>query len=143
MLLVTLMAAAAAFPTPKVIATLAGKDLRPFGIVAEVVERPVGENDESFAQKLADAEGIKPWNGQPLRRAAAPRGVGGIWIYAADGRAVSVFFVLGDARRKGHVCRIRERHSGGSLAGYRAERWCAASFGTQLPERRPPPIAGQ
>lgn len=123
-----------------VLATLKGAEFARMGIVAEILERPVGVSDEVFAQRLIDAEGLRPWNGEQID--AAPRS--GPWgvkaVVSGDGREINVRYVAGDQRVAGRICRIRMSRGGWSDARWSAYRWCASALGFELPLAPPPPI---
>lgn len=123
---------------PRVLSVLKGEQFVRMGIVAELVERPPGIPDEQFAQQLIDAEGLKPWDGEQMNLPAAKGRLATKAVFAGDGREVIVYYMRGDAKMTGKVCRFRLSRGGMSDARWQAYRWCGQAFGLRLPEKAPP-----
>lgn len=138
--LLFLAPALAAQAEPRVIARLEGDAFARAGIVAELIERPRGVSDEAFAQRLVDAEGLKPWADEPMGTAPAQRRVGSRAMFAGDGRAIIVNYRTGNTARRGRVCRQRLAPGPMSGANWAAHRWCASKLGLKLPKIAPPII---
>ncbi len=132
--------AMAAASEPRIVATLQGPDFQRRGIVAELVERPVGLTDEKFAQQLIQASGIRPWNGEQSFASEAG-GMATKAVFSADGRELIVKYVNSGVDRTGRVCRISMARGGMSIARWNAYRWCASAFGIRLPKTPSSPIA--
>ena len=133
-------AALASEVAPRVLARLRGDEFARMGIVAELVERPKGSNDETFAQQLIDAEGLRPWNGKQIELPGRNGGMAVKAVHSADGREIHINYIQGDSKRAGRVCRTRFAHGGVSPERWKAIRWCALAFGIQLPRTPPPPV---
>ena len=135
---VILMAAGLASARPHVIASQTFDPNTDRATSVELIERPQGITDADFAQKLIDASGLRPWNGQPINFPASPGGMGVRAVESGAGPEVHVYFVSSDSRTSGRVCRITRKYGG--MAGWpRAQDWCASKFG--LPPRKwEPPI---
>ena len=127
---------------PIVLGVLAGPEFTRRGIVAEILERPAGVRDEEFAQRLIDAEGLRPWNGEQLNTPPEVGRMGSKAVVSSDGREIIVKYISGDQQRVGLVCRLRFSRGGVSDQRWNAYRWCASHFGLELPERPPAPIFG-
>jgi hypothetical protein len=126
---------------PKIVATLEGRDLTRLGIVAEVVERPAGVDDERFAQQLIDGSGLRQWDGKPQNSLPTATHAGTRSVFSGDGRAMFVKFVTGDVTRSGHVCRMTLSRVDWSKTLWDAHRWCASALGLSL-AASPPPLIG-
>ena len=124
---------------PRVIAVLEGEEFDRRGIVADLVERPAGVPDETFAQQLVDAEGLRPWDGRQLDWPARQDAPAAKAVFSGDGREIIVYYAPSNSHRPGRVCRMRLARGGMSDAYWQARRWCAAAFGYSLPETPPPP----
>ncbi|HEX6740598.1 MAG TPA: hypothetical protein VF079_02235 [Sphingomicrobium sp.] len=129
-------AALASEGTPQVLARLRGRQFARMGIVAELVKRPAGISDEAFAQRLIDAEGLRPWNGKQFEMPARKGGMAAKAVFSVDGRELHVNYIEG----AGRVCRIRFAHGGVTPERWKAIRWCASAFGIELPAKIPPPV---
>lgn len=129
----------AGLPEPRVVAVLEGDEFARRGIAGEIIERPAGISDESFAQQLIDAEDLRSWNGQQLDVPPREGAMGSKAVFAGDGREVIVRYVAGDSQSSGRVCRLRLSRGGMSDARWNAYRWCGSALGVPLPSSPPPP----
>jgi hypothetical protein len=128
---------------PKIVATLEGPDYARLGIVAEVIERPAGVDDERFAQQLIDGSGLRQWDGKPQNSLPNATHAGTRSVFSGDGRAMFVKFVTGDVTRSGRVCRMTLSRVGWSNTLWDAHRWCASALGLSLAASAPPLIGTQ
>jgi hypothetical protein len=106
--------------------------------IAELIERPRGIADETFAQCLIDASGLRPWNGKLIRFPAVRGWMGTVAVVSGAGPEVTVYFVDSDSHRAGRVCRITRKYGGMTKAWTSAQDWCAAAFGLRKVKREPP-----
>ncbi|URD60729.1 hypothetical protein M8312_13270 [Sphingomonas sp. KRR8] len=107
---------------------------------AKLIQRPIGVHDESFAQALVDASGIKPWNGQVDSSRPSSTRMGVKAVTSGSGPEVTVFFGQGDQRKAGRVCQITREHGGLTEEWISAYDWCASRLGKSAFNRRPPII---
>ena len=132
--------AVTAGPGPHVLDTLGGRDFARMGIVAQIVERPEGVSDVEFAQRLIDAEGLRPWNGEQIESYSESSRTGIKAVVSADGREILVSYLVANEQESGRACRIRFARGGWSDARWNAYRWCALGLGFEPPLTPPPPI---
>ncbi|WP_143105794.1 hypothetical protein [Brevundimonas viscosa] len=112
--------------------------MRRESVTAEYLPTPAGVAAARFAWSTVTAEGLTNANGGPPYTDTAPSGLQLVAIISGDGRAIHAVHRPGiDAN---HICVVRAAFNGAGPAAYRAKRWCAARFGIDLPEVRPPVI---
>ncbi len=109
--------------------------------LVEMVERPRGLADEAFARRLIEESGLIPWDGELFGTPPTSGRMGVASVISGAGRQVTVYFIGGDPRRPGRVCRITRERGGMTPAWESAQDWCASRFGLP-PIKRQPPITG-
>ncbi len=136
-----LIAAAALHPATRIVASRTSTpDMDGNVTIAELVERPRGVTDETFAQQLIKTSGVRPWNGEPMSFPAGVDRMGAKAVHTSTGPEVTVYYFPSDSRIVGRVCRISRKRGGMTLAWRQAQDWCASSFG--LPPLRWVPMVG-
>lgn len=100
------------------------------GVVADLVERPVGMDDRAFVRSLIDAEGLDvsvkgPW-GEEFGMEAKSH-------WGRDGRQVVIYWLAGASDAP--FCRIRARVAAPHAARWKALQWCGRALGKEVPQR--------